>query len=121
MRRNFVRVGGLSALGLGLGDFLKLQASASDRNASVKASAKACILIWLDGGPSHFETFDPKPEAPAEVRGPLGTIATKIAGVELGECFEQTAALMDKIAILRSMTSPPRRTQLWYALFDDWL
>lgn len=104
-RRDFLRVGGLTALGLGLGDFLYLQRSFAAKN-TLTAKAKSCILIWLDGGPSHLETFDPKPDAPQEVRGPLNTIATNITGVRISECMERTAKLMDKIAIIRSMTSP---------------
>ena len=82
-RRDFLRVGGLTALGLGLGDFFHLQRAfgAPQRNPQkhpskypqaktpYTAKAKSCILIWLDGGPSHLETFDPKPDAPQEVRG----------------------------------------------------
>ena len=102
-RRDVLRVGGLTALGLGLGDFLRLQAK--DPVTSQTQRAKACILIWLAGGPSHLETFDPKPNAPSEVRGPLGTIPTKLPGVRLSECLERTAGMLDKIAIVRSMTS----------------
>ena len=104
-RRNFLRVGGLTALGLGLGNFFHIQRAYANTNP-LTAKAKACILIWLDGGPSHLETFDPKPEAPQEVRGPLNTIATNITGVRISECLDQTAQIMDKIAIIRSMTSP---------------
>ena len=104
-RRDFIRIGGLSALGLGLGDFFHLR-NASAVGSPLKPKAKSCILIWLDGGPSHLETFDPKPDAPEEVRGPLETIATNVAGVRIGECFERTAQVMDKLAIVRSMTSP---------------
>ncbi|MGB7343260.1 MAG: DUF1501 domain-containing protein [Pirellulaceae bacterium] len=104
-RRSFLRVGGLSALGIGLGDWFALQrVVAAQPNAIVKA--KSCILIWLDGGPSHLESFDPKPNAPEEVRGPLQSIATNISGIRLGECLEQTAQNLDKLAIVRSMTSP---------------
>lgn len=100
-----MRVGGLTALGLGVGDFFRLRdATASEQTPTQRA--KSCILIWLDGGPSHLESFDPKPHAPAEVRGPLSAINTKIAGVQLGECMERTAAMIDKLAIVRSMTSP---------------
>ncbi len=102
-RRDSLRIGGLSALGLGLGDFFRLRsAQASQR----PRTAKACILIWLDGGPSHLESFDPKPDAPSEVRGPLAAISTNVPGVRLGECLERTAQVMDKLAIVRSMTSP---------------
>jgi uncharacterized protein (DUF1501 family) len=102
-RRGLMRIGGLSAFGLGLGNFFQLQRLAA---ADHPAKAKACILIWLDGGPSHLETFDPKPEAPVEVRGPLQSIATKLPGIRFSECLPQTAAMMDKLAIIRSMTSP---------------
>ncbi|MCE2402464.1 DUF1501 domain-containing protein [Candidatus Poribacteria bacterium] len=104
-RRDFLRVGGLAALGLGLGDFFHLQRAFAG-NSPLTAKAKSCILIWLDGGPSHLETFDPKPDAPQEVRGPLKTIPTNVTGVRISECLGRTAAIMDKIAIIRSMTSP---------------
>ena len=104
-RRHFLRVGGLTALGLGLGDFFHLRRAFASTN-TLTAKAKSCILIWLDGGPSHLETFDPKPDAPQEVRGPLSTIATNLTGVRISECLEQTAKIMDKIAVIRSMTSP---------------
>ena len=108
-RRDFLRVGGLAALGLGLGDFFHLQRAFAVGARSPRpytATAKSCILIWLDGGPSHLETFDPKPDAPQEVRGPLKTISTNVTGVRISECLERTAGIMDKIAVIRSMTSP---------------
>lgn len=106
-RRDFIRVGGLTALGLGLGDLFQVQRLAQAATApSPAAPAKACILIWLDGGPSHLEMFDPKPEAPEEVRGPLGTIATQLPGIRFGECMQRTAETMEHLAIIRSMTSP---------------
>lgn len=104
-RRDFVRVGGISALGLGLGSFLKLQSLAGAAGRT-DAKAKQCILIWLDGGPTHLETWDPKPDASEEVRGPLGTVGTSVAGIRLSECFQQTAGLMKQLAIVRSVTSP---------------
>ncbi len=102
-RRDLIRVGGLSALGLGLGDFFRLRTASA---AEAPPKAKSCILIWLDGGPSHLETFDTKPNAPEEVRGPLGTITTSVSGIRIGECLERTAKIMDKLTIIRSMTSP---------------
>ena len=107
-RRDLLRVGGLTAFGLGLGSWLQFRrASAANSPLAVrKQTAKSCILIWLDGGPSHLETFDPKPDAPTEVRGPLETIATKLPGVRISECLPRTAAMLDKLAIIRSMTSP---------------
>ncbi|MAI74049.1 MAG: hypothetical protein CMM01_24560 [Rhodopirellula sp.] len=104
-RRDIIRIGGLSTLGLGLGNYFRLQRAVAGE-PSPAARAKSCILIWLDGGPSHLETFDPKPDAPVEVRGPFETIATTVAGVRLSECLEKTAGLMDKFAIVRSMNSP---------------
>lgn len=104
-RRDVLRVGGLTALGLGLGDYFRLQSARAAAPAPA-ARAKSCILIWLDGGPSHLETFDPKPDAPIEVRGPLESIATSTPGVRFGECLVQTARVTDRLAVVRSMTSP---------------
>ncbi|HZL89719.1 MAG TPA: DUF1501 domain-containing protein [Pirellulaceae bacterium] len=103
-RRDFLRVGMLSALGLSLSRFWELQAAAGQ--ASGSAAAKRCVLVWLDGGPSHLETFDPKPNVPAEVRGPFGTIDTKVPGVRFSEHLPGLAERADKLAIVRSMTSP---------------
>lgn len=100
-RRTFVRIGGLTALGLNLPRLIR-----STRGAEQPAIAKRCILIWLDGGPSHLETFDPKPAAPAEVRGPLAAIRTNLPGIEISECLPQLAQRMDRAAIVRSVTSP---------------
>lgn len=108
-RRDAIRVGGLTALGLGLGDFFQIQNTyAKEKNGKIKlpARAKSCILIWLDGGPTHLETFDPKPNAPEEVRGPLDTIATKLTGVRINECLPLSAMMLDRFSIIRSMTSP---------------
>jgi hypothetical protein len=65
-----------------------------------------CILIWLDGGPSHLETFDLKPDAPQEVRGPLAAIDTAVPGIQISECLPLLAARMKHAAIVRSLTSP---------------
>ena len=104
-RRDLMRIGGLSALGLWLGDYFRIRNAAAAESRRV-AKAKSCILVWLDGGPSHLETFDPKPDAPVEVRGPLESIATGVTGVRVSECLEQTAKVVDRLAILRSITSP---------------
>ncbi len=102
-RRDALRIGGLSALGLGIPGLLSLRRASA---AAPVAKARACILIWLDGGPSHLETFDLKPDAPVEVRGPLEAISTALPGVQIGECLPETAKRLDHVAIVRSMTSP---------------
>ena len=102
-RRDFVRIGALSAFGIGLG-----HASSSTLPAAKTPAAPAqrCVLIWLDGGPSHLETFDPKPQAPQEVRGPFAAISTRVPGTQICDALPQMAKLADKFAIVRSMTSP---------------
>jgi len=102
-RRDMVRIGCLTGLGLGLSDFFRLQSVASQPSP---ARAKACILLWLDGGPSHLETFDLKPNAPLEVRGPFQAINTNVSGIQISELLPETAKVTDKLAIIRSMTSP---------------
>jgi hypothetical protein len=98
-RRDALRVGSLAALGLSLFDGFAARAAAP-------AKAKSCILLWLDGGPSHLETFDLKPDAPSEVRGPFQPIKTNVTGTHVCELLPNTARIADKVAIVRSMTSP---------------
>lgn len=108
-RRNFVRIGGLTALGLGMCDFFQLQRAMAARplsNSKTNAKAKSCILIWLDGGASHLDTFDPKPQAPSEVRGPFDSINTRLTGIRISEHMPETAKMLDKMALIRSVTSP---------------
>lgn len=100
-RRDFLQVGGLTALGLGLGSYCRRVEAATKT-----AKAKSCILIWLDGGPSHLETLDPKPQATKEVRGPFEAISTSVPGIQVSELMPLTAASMKHTAIIRSMTSP---------------
>ena len=100
-RRDFVRVGGLTGLGLSLFGGSSLRALAG---ASGMGHAKSCILLWLNGGPSHLETFDMKPNTPSEVRGPFQPIKTNVPGMEVSELLPNTAAIADKIAIIRSVT-----------------
>src|SRR5688572_19007191 len=97
-RRDFIQVGLTGVLGFGFCDLLRLRASAVGPDAAPSASAKNvnCILIWLDGGPSHYESFDPKPDAPSEIRGEFKTIPTKIPGVHFSECVPKLAEIADK-------------------------
>lgn len=102
-RRDLLKVGLLTGWGLGLSQyFAKLAEAQPDR----AASAKACILVWLDGGPSHLETFDLKPDSPVEVRGPFRPIATNVPGIQFSELLSETAKIADRLTILRSITSP---------------
>ncbi len=99
-RRDFLYVGLVGGLGLTLGDFFRLQAE----EAVKEAKAKAIIHIFLPGGMSAQESFDPKPLAPIEYRGPFGSIATKLDGVRFNEMLKETAQISDKITVVRSMT-----------------
>ncbi|MBI1785162.1 DUF1501 domain-containing protein, partial [Candidatus Sumerlaeota bacterium] len=101
-RREFMRVGALSGVGLTLGQYLKLQAASAEEGAA-QPKAQSVILIYLAGGISHIDTFDPKPYAPIEYRGELGVVNTKIDGIQFGGLFQQTAQVADKMAIIRSM------------------
>lgn len=102
-RRDSLWYGGLSALGLSLVDWIRLRATA---DSTLPIRAKSCILLWLDGGPSHLETFDLKPNAPSEVRGPFQAMPTTVPGIELCELLVNTSRVADHLAIIRSMTSP---------------
>ncbi len=107
-RRDFLRVGGLSALGLSLPGLLRANAQTAPALTN-QASAKrdiAIILLWMGGGPSHIDTFDPKPEATQEIRGPFKAIPTKVSGIQLSEHLPKLAKQMDKFSIIRSVTSP---------------
>jgi uncharacterized protein (DUF1501 family) len=105
-RRGFLHVGLLGALGLTLADYLRLTARAADAPAApAKAPpAQSVIHIFLPGGMAHQDSFDPKPYAPIEYRGEMGTVATKLDGVVLNENLKQTAQVADKLCICRSMT-----------------
>ena len=101
-RRDFLRVGGLAAFGLTLPAFLRLRhAAARATDAATRPTPPNCILLWLQGGPSHIDTFDPKPDAPAEVRGEFGTIPTGHPGVRFVEHLPNLAKITDKFSLIR--------------------
>ena len=83
-RREVLRIGSLGFLGLGLDEWFRLRARAGTESGPAP-KVKNCILIWLSGGPSHLDTFDPKPKAPADVRGEFKPIATSVPGLEISE------------------------------------
>ena len=99
-RRWFLQTGLAGLAGLSLPDLLRCRARAS---ANGGPDRKAVILIWLSGGPSHLDTWDPKPDAPAEIRGPFGSIATKVPGVRVCEHLPLQARILDRLALVRSV------------------
>lgn len=101
-RRDFLRVGALSAFGLSLPQLLQAQKAIP----TAKAKDVSVILLFMSGGPSQMDTFDPKPQAPSDYRGSFGAIGTNVAGVQLSEHLPNLAKQMDKFSILRSVTSP---------------
>ena len=101
-RRSFLKVGSLGLTGLTLADVLRARAFAAGGNGT-SVSDRSVILIWLDGGPPQHETYDPKPEAPAEYRGPLKAIATALPGVQVSELLPNHARLLDKVSLIRSL------------------
>jgi hypothetical protein len=102
-RREFLRVGSLALGGLSLSDMLAAKAFARSTNRSVKD--KAVIFLFMHGGPSQFETFDPKMDAPSSIRSVTGEVRTSIPGVSFGATFPKLAALADKLSVVRSFTT----------------
>ena len=105
-RREFLYAGLLGGLGLTLPQFLKLQAAQAEQKdyALREPVATSVIQIFLPGGMSAQETLDPKPYAPVEYRGPMGSIDTNVTGVKFGELMRETAQIADKMTVIRSMT-----------------
>jgi hypothetical protein len=113
-RREWLRIGGLSAAGLSLADVLRAADSVSRPAAAPKLAgelgstfgrAKGVIYLWLQGGPPQHETFDPKPDAPAEIRGEFKPIATNVPGIRFCELLPRTARHADKLAVVRSLST----------------
>ncbi len=106
-RRDALHVGGLGAFGLGLADALRLQSHAApDEFAQTFGRAKSCILLFPYGSPPQHETFDPKPEAPAEIQGEMKAIPTVVPGLSICDHLPRMAAVMDKVTVVRSVTHP---------------
>jgi hypothetical protein len=98
-RRDFLHAGSLTCLGLGLPAMQALEA----RGAVAKDRDVNCILLFLVGGPSQLDSWDMKPDAPEEIRGPFRPIATNVSGVRVSEVFPRLARQMDKVALVRSV------------------
>ena len=101
-RRTILRAGSLAAMGATLPGL----ATANDRSiALTPGKAKSCILLFLLGGPPQQSTWDPKPNAPKEVRGDIGPISTNVPGLQFGELMPQTATIADKLAVMRAVVT----------------
>jgi len=112
-RRRALQIGALGGLGLSLPGILRHEAQAA---SAATAKAKSVILLWLQGGVSHHETFDTKPDAPEDVRGEFVPIQTNLPGVMIGEHMPRLATMMDKLAVIRSAThgdSGHQRASMW--------
>lgn len=115
-RRDLLRLGALGAFGLT--DYLQLSEAqaALPRRGDRFGQAKACILLFPYGSPPQHETFDPKPDAPAEVRGDIGSIPSCLPGVRVGELLPRTAQILDRVTVVRSMTHPYPEHGVAYAV-----
>jgi hypothetical protein len=100
-RRDFLKAGAVGATGLTLGSFMRLAAAGE---VAAGAKATSAIFINLNGGPTHMDTFDLKPDAPDEYRGEFTPIQTKVPGIEISEHLPKLASVMDKFAILRGVS-----------------
>src|ERR1700733_4261127 len=97
-RRDFLHAGSLSLLGLTLPSWLAQKAAGAAPDHDIN-----CIMLFLVGGPSQIDTWDPKPRAPAEIRGPFHPIATKVPGIQITEVFPKMARHTDKFSLIRSV------------------
>ena len=100
-RRDFLRIGTLAPLGLSLPQLLAMEKESAVRSGN---RAKSVIMVYLGGGLSHHDSFDPKPEAVEEIRGKYGTIPTRVPGLRVTELLPKMAAQMDKLTLIRSGT-----------------
>jgi len=99
-RRDFMKAGVLGMGGLALSDLLRFRAQASQSGQQTRNTS--VVWLWLGGGPTHVETFDPKMSAPAEFRSTIGSVQTNVPGIEIGSVFEKMARVSDKMAYVRS-------------------
>src|SRR5207248_8203579 len=99
-RRAFLQAGGSTVLGLSLADLLRFRAASA---TSMTGSARSVVLLWLWGGPSQLDTWDPKPDAPLDYRGLFSPIATSVPGIRICELFPQLARSAGHFSIIRSL------------------
>jgi hypothetical protein len=115
-RREALRAGGLGFLGLSLPHLLRPAQASAGSNLPGFGRAKSCILLYLYGAPSQLETFDLKPDAPADVRSQFRPIATSVPGVQICEHLPRTARVLDRATLVRSLTSPYNIHNVAYVL-----
>jgi hypothetical protein len=106
-RRAFLHVGALGFAGLSLADVLRSEARAVAASQPTP-DRKSVIILWMRGGPSQHDMWDPKPDAPAEIRGDFAPIATSVPGIQVCELLPQCAKIMHKWAIVRSLHHRPQ-------------
>ena len=105
-RREFLQIGGSTVLGLTLADVLAIKhqpAAYAARLAENAGTARAVIFLWLWGGPAQLDTWDPKPNAPLDFRGPFSSITSRVPGTRIGELFPRIADRADRLTIIRSL------------------
>ncbi|MDG2124795.1 MAG: DUF1501 domain-containing protein, partial [Verrucomicrobiales bacterium] len=102
-RRNFLQLGLGTTAGIGLSQIQQLRAQAAAATGKLSPDSINCILVWLDGGPTHHESFDPKPSAPSGIRGDLLPIPTSVPGVHFSEAVPHLAKVADKLTVVRSI------------------
>src|SRR5207253_5253671 len=116
-RRDLLQLGGLGLFGFGLHDLFRFQQVQGAANAQVRpGKAKACILLFPYGSPPQHETFDPKPEAPAEIQGEMKSIASCVPGLRICERLPRIAGVMDRVTVVRSMSHPYPEHGVAYAV-----
>ncbi len=112
-RRELLRAGGVGLMGLSLGGFFQLQAAAQEgagrpaRKGAGWGKAKHVVFVFLQGGPSHIDIWDPKPQAPDNVRGKFAPIPTKVDGIQLSETMPKLAGVIDRATLVRSVSYTP--------------
>jgi hypothetical protein len=122
-RRELLRAGGLSLIGMNAAELLQLQA-ASTKATKIEPRAKSVFLIFLQGGPSHIDIWDPKPDAPSNIRGEFKPIKTKVDGIQFAETMPMLAEVMDRATLIRSMSYTPNglfnHTAAMYQMMTGW-
>src|SRR5215218_7110367 len=121
-RRGLVHAGVLGTAGLSLANLLRSSAHAAEApNGAAAKSDKSVILLWMRGGPSHIDMWDPKPDAPAEFRGEFGAMNTKVPSIQLTDMLPKSAAVMDKWSIVSEQLSKLNPTLPAYVMIPRML